>query len=60
MFACKMYNSNLSQAERDDRVDEVLKSLGLESCQHTKVGRCCFTAPVEECLPIVLLNLYNL
>lgn len=38
MFACKMYDPSLSQEERDGRVDEVLRGLGLESCQHTKVG----------------------
>ncbi|CAN0166070.1 unnamed protein product, partial [Ectocarpus sp. 8 AP-2014] len=38
MFACKMYMPNMSRAECDHRVDEVLTSLGLESCQHTKVG----------------------
>eukprot|EP00904_Undaria_pinnatifida_P002690 jgi/Undpi1/12421/HiC_scaffold_5.g02093.m1 len=38
MFACKMYGPSLSRAECDDRVDEVLVSLGLDSCQHTKVG----------------------
>ncbi|CAN0222698.1 unnamed protein product, partial [Ectocarpus sp. 12 AP-2014] len=38
MFACKMYMPSMSRAECDHRVDEVLTSLGLESCQHTKVG----------------------
>ncbi|CAM9592338.1 unnamed protein product [Ectocarpus fasciculatus] len=37
-FACKMYMPSLSRAEGDQRVDEVLTNLGLESCQHTKVG----------------------
>lgn len=37
VFACKMYEPSLPQEERDHRVDEVLASLGLESCQHTKV-----------------------
>lgn len=38
MFACKMYNPDLAQGDCDSRVDEVLASLGLEACQHTKVG----------------------
>lgn len=37
MFACKLYSPELSQAKCDIRVDQVLASLGLESCQHTKV-----------------------
>ncbi|CAB1101457.1 ABC [Ectocarpus sp. CCAP 1310/34] len=38
MSACKMYMPSMSRAECDHRVDEVLTSLGLESCQHTKVA----------------------
>ncbi|CAN0131811.1 unnamed protein product, partial [Ectocarpus fasciculatus] len=38
MFACKMYSPALSRAECNKRVDKVLASLGLEGCQHTKVG----------------------
>ncbi|CAM9583250.1 unnamed protein product, partial [Ectocarpus sp. 13 AM-2016] len=37
-FACKMYSPMLSRGECNKRVDEVLVSLGLEGCQHTKVG----------------------
>eukprot|EP00752_Nemacystus_decipiens_P009950 g8873.t1 len=38
MFACKMYNPSMSHADSNKRVDTVLASLGLEGCQHTKVG----------------------
>ncbi|CAM9446521.1 unnamed protein product [Ectocarpus sp. 4 AP-2014] len=38
MFACKMYSPALSRGECNQRVDKVLASLGLEGCQHTKVG----------------------
>ncbi|CAN0437423.1 unnamed protein product, partial [Ectocarpus sp. 12 AP-2014] len=37
-FACKMYSPMMSRGECNKRVDEVLVSLGLEGCQHTKVG----------------------
>ncbi|CBJ33450.1 conserved unknown protein [Ectocarpus siliculosus] len=37
-FACKMYSPALSRADSDKRVNKVLASLGLEGCQHTKVG----------------------
>lgn len=37
MFACKMYNPDLSEAERQSRVNDVLTNLGLESCRDTKV-----------------------
>eukprot|EP00903_Cladosiphon_okamuranus_P021625 g19883.t2 len=38
MFACKMYNPEMSHSDCNQRVDTVLASLGLEGCQHTKVG----------------------
>lgn len=38
MFACKMYAPSLTNQERGHRVDDVLANLGLEGCQHTKVG----------------------
>ncbi|CAN0170684.1 unnamed protein product, partial [Ectocarpus sp. 12 AP-2014] len=37
-FACKMYSPMMSRGECNKRVDKVLASLGLEGCQHTKVG----------------------
>lgn len=37
MSACKMYGPTLTQWQCDRQVDKVLASLGLESCQHTKV-----------------------
>ncbi|CAM9811429.1 unnamed protein product, partial [Ectocarpus fasciculatus] len=37
-FASKMYSPLLSRGECHKRVDKVLASLGLEGCQHTKVG----------------------
>lgn len=36
MFACKMYAPMKPQADCEKRVDEVVASLGLQSCQHTK------------------------
>lgn len=41
MFACKMYGPTLSEEECNERVDDVLASLGLEGCQHTKVRLTC-------------------
>ncbi|CAM9549652.1 unnamed protein product [Pylaiella littoralis] len=38
MFACKMYGPDMSRAQCEQRVAEVVASLGLESCQDTKVG----------------------
>ncbi|CAN0100436.1 unnamed protein product [Scytosiphon promiscuus] len=38
MYACTMYSPSMSGAECSKRVDEALASLGLEACQHTKVG----------------------
>ena len=37
MFACQMYGPTMSHAESESRVDEVIESLGLESCRDTKV-----------------------
>ncbi|CAM9952064.1 unnamed protein product, partial [Ectocarpus sp. 4 AP-2014] len=37
-FACKMYSPMMSRGVCNKRVDKVLASLGLEGCQHTKVG----------------------
>ncbi|CAN0324910.1 unnamed protein product [Scytosiphon promiscuus] len=37
MFACKTYGPSIPHAKCESRVDEVIASLGLESCQHTKV-----------------------
>ncbi|CAN0497205.1 unnamed protein product [Scytosiphon promiscuus] len=37
MYACTMYSPSMSYAECNKRVDEVLASLGLQGCQHTKV-----------------------
>ncbi|CAM9216387.1 unnamed protein product [Ectocarpus sp. 12 AP-2014] len=34
----RMYSPALSRADSDKRVNKVLASLGLEGCQHTKVG----------------------
>lgn len=39
MFACKMYGPGMSKIRCENRVDEVVASLGLESCQDTKVNR---------------------
>lgn len=39
MFACKMYGPGMSRASCEKRVNEVVASLGLESCQDTKVGQ---------------------
>lgn len=39
MYARKVYNPDLSETERESRVDEVVESLGLESCQDTKVSK---------------------
>lgn len=39
MFACRMYGPGMSEAQCEKRVDEVVASLGLESCQYTKVNR---------------------
>lgn len=36
MFACNMYGPGMSRARSEKRVDEVVASLGLESCQDTK------------------------
>lgn len=38
MLACKMYGASLPEADQNSRVDGVLSSLGLESCQDTKVS----------------------
>ena len=37
MFACKTYGPCMPHAKCESRVDEVISSLGLDSCQHTKV-----------------------
>ncbi|CAM9490513.1 unnamed protein product [Choristocarpus tenellus] len=37
-YSCKLHNPNLSASVCDSRVDEVLGSLGLVGCQHTKIG----------------------
>lgn len=41
MFACKMYTPMMPQADCEQRVDEVVASLGLQSCQHTKARTFC-------------------
>lgn len=38
MFACKMYGHDMAQADCNRRVDEVVASLGLQSCQNTKAS----------------------
>ncbi|CAM9546843.1 unnamed protein product, partial [Hapterophycus canaliculatus] len=38
MFACKLYGPRMSKDQREKRVDEVVASLGLDGCQHTKIG----------------------
>ncbi|CAN0443751.1 unnamed protein product [Pylaiella littoralis] len=37
-FASRMYDPVMSETQCKKRVDEIVASLGLESCQHTKVG----------------------
>lgn len=39
MFACKMYGPGMSRASCEKRVNEVVASLDLESCQDIKVGQ---------------------
>ena len=53
MFACKMYGPGMSKARCIKRVDEVVTSLGLESCQDTKVNR------VVESLPPIVVASFN-
>ncbi|CAN0151348.1 unnamed protein product, partial [Pylaiella littoralis] len=38
LFACKMYGPDMSQTQCEQRVDEVVANLCLQSCQDTKVG----------------------
>lgn len=38
-YACKLYGAaDMTDAEREARVSDVIARLGLESCQHTRVG----------------------
>ena len=49
MFACKMYSPAMSHADCNQRVDTVLASVGLEGCQHTKVGSGCGSSRFRLC-----------
>lgn len=57
MFACKMYNPDLSQGDRECRVNEVLANLGLESCRDTKVRQLAYFEPRKNATPMDALAL---